>query len=70
MHKLKKPVSIVMVAYNEEGHIERVIKEYYKDILLKIPKKIVRIFSKDEFERILAATRSPILKARILFRFR
>ena len=34
--------------------------------LMKVPKKAVRIFSKDEFERILAATTSPIWKARIL----
>ncbi|MFH1613644.1 MAG: tyrosine-type recombinase/integrase [Planctomycetota bacterium] len=34
--------------------------------LLKVPKKPVRIFSKDEFERILAVARSQIWKARIL----
>ena len=34
--------------------------------LLKVPKKPVRVFSKDEFERILAAARLPIWKARIL----
>jgi integrase len=28
--------------------------------LLKVPKKVVRVFSKDEFERILAAVRSPV----------
>jgi len=34
--------------------------------LLKVPKKVVRVFSKDEFDKILAAVRSPIWKARIL----
>jgi integrase len=34
--------------------------------LLKVPKKVVRVFSKDEFDRILAAVRSPVWKARIL----
>jgi len=34
--------------------------------LLKVPKKPVRLFSKDEFERILAAARSPIWKSRVL----
>jgi integrase len=34
--------------------------------LLKVPKKPVRLFTKDEFERILGAARSPIWKARIL----
>jgi len=34
--------------------------------LMKVPKKPVRIFSKDEFERILAAARSSIWKARVL----
>jgi integrase len=34
--------------------------------LLKVPKKAVRVFSKDEFDRILEATHSRIWKARIL----
>jgi integrase len=34
--------------------------------LLKVPRKPVRIFSKEEFERILASARSSIWKARIL----
>jgi integrase len=34
--------------------------------LLKVPKKVVRVFSKDEFDRILAAVRSPVWEARIL----
>ena len=34
--------------------------------LLKVPKKPVRVFTKNEFERILGAARSPIWKARIL----
>jgi len=34
--------------------------------LLKVPRKPVRIFSKDEFERILASARSSIWKARVL----
>jgi len=34
--------------------------------LLKVPKKPIRLFSKDEFERILVAAGSPIWKARIL----
>jgi len=34
--------------------------------LLKVPKKTVRVFSKDEFNRILKAARSPIWKARVL----
>ena len=33
---------------------------------MKIPKKAVRIFREDEFERILTAARLPIWKARIL----
>lgn len=38
MKKLTKPVSIVMVAYNESGHIKKVIEQYYKEIYLKLPK--------------------------------
>ena len=34
--------------------------------LLKVPKKAIRLFSNDEFERILAAARQPIWKARLL----
>jgi integrase len=34
--------------------------------LLKVPKNAVRVFSKDEFDRILEAAYSPIWKARIL----
>jgi len=38
MKKIKKNISLVMVAYNEEDHIKRVIKEYYQEIYLKLPK--------------------------------
>jgi integrase len=34
--------------------------------LLKVPKKVVRLFSQDEFEKILSAAPSAIWKARIL----
>ena len=34
--------------------------------LLKVPKKVVRVFSKEEFDRILSAVCSPVWKARIL----
>ena len=33
-----KPVSIVMVAYTEQNHIERVVREYYNSIFLKLKK--------------------------------
>lgn len=35
---MKLPVSIAMVAYNEETTIEYVIKEYYNDVWLKLPR--------------------------------
>ncbi|MBU0758711.1 MAG: glycosyltransferase family 2 protein [Nanoarchaeota archaeon] len=34
----KKPVSIVMIAYNEASHIKRVVEEYYQEIYLCLPK--------------------------------
>ncbi|MGV8150740.1 MAG: glycosyltransferase family 2 protein [Candidatus Woesearchaeota archaeon] len=35
---LKKPVSMVMVAYNEEDHIIPVISDFYNNVLRKLPK--------------------------------
>lgn len=32
-----KPVSIVMIAYNEAGHIEQVLSEYCKDVFERLP---------------------------------
>jgi glycosyltransferase involved in cell wall biosynthesis len=43
-----KPVSIVMIAYNEADHIEKVIREYYNDIYLKLPKGSEYIFYLDK----------------------
>ena len=34
-----KPVSVVMIAYNEEDTIKKVLLEYYQEIFLKLPKK-------------------------------
>jgi glycosyltransferase involved in cell wall biosynthesis len=33
------PVSIVMIAYNEEKNIAKVIEEYYQEIFVKLPSK-------------------------------
>jgi glycosyltransferase AglD len=35
--KIKDKLSIVMVAYNEERHIERVIREYHSNVFTKAP---------------------------------
>jgi glycosyltransferase involved in cell wall biosynthesis len=36
--KLKTPISVVMIAYNEESNIQKVMKEYSQEILKKLPK--------------------------------
>lgn len=36
MKNFNKPVSIVMIAYTEEGHIKKVVEEYYNEILLNL----------------------------------
>lgn len=35
--QLKKPVSIVMIAYNEAGHIEKVLEECWRDVFQLLP---------------------------------
>ena len=37
MKNLNKLVSVVMVAYTEEGHIKKVIEEYYNEIFRNLP---------------------------------
>ena len=34
-----KPVSVIMIAYNEEDTIKKVIIEYFQEIFLKLPKR-------------------------------
>ncbi|OGX06604.1 MAG: hypothetical protein A2Z88_04955 [Omnitrophica WOR_2 bacterium GWA2_47_8] len=36
--KFPKPLSIVMITYNEEDHIEGLIREFYREIYLNAPK--------------------------------
>lgn len=43
-----KPVSIVMIAYNEAKHIERIVLEYYHEIFMRLPKGSEFVFYLDK----------------------
>jgi glycosyltransferase involved in cell wall biosynthesis len=35
---MNSPISMVMVSYNEQDHIEKTVREYYEEIFVRLPK--------------------------------